>query len=267
MVDVSPASTTSQSTNVTVTGKAVGSAVVTVTFYDANGEMTVADNSFTVNVINSYSPPSSSGSLSSDSSSSGSAAVTAQPRPVTMAEALAAYNTALAAKGADSAAITPKLNGWYSEISLEIQRALAKKAGEDGVTVRFQINQVQSFQVTARITFDPSEAAGAIALTAYTENPTAVNTAAKFRKWFSNVVAVVSTGQTGGYGQPVEIVVKPDLTDADTENLVFYSYDSKANAYKRVEKPACWIDRNGYLHFTTEYGGEIIISEEPLARK
>jgi len=61
VVDVSPASTTSQSTNVTVTGKAVGSAVVTVTFYDANGEMTVADNSFTVNVINSCSPPSYSG--------------------------------------------------------------------------------------------------------------------------------------------------------------------------------------------------------------
>jgi len=50
-------------------------------------------------------------------------------------------------------------------------------------------------------------------------------------------------------------------------NLYFYSYDKKANSYKRIEKPAYWIDKNGYLRFTTEYAGEIIISEGALERK
>jgi len=47
----------------------------------------------------------------------------------------------------------------------------------------------------------------------------------------------------------------------------FYSYDKKTNSYKRIEKPAYWIDKNGYLRFTTEMAGDIIISEGSLERK
>jgi len=53
----------------------------------------------------------------------------------------------------------------------------------------------------------------------------------------------------------------------DTKNLYFYSYDKAANIYRRIEKPAYWIDKNRYLHFTTEYGGDIIVSDGPLERK
>ena len=88
-----------------------------------------------------------------------------------------------------------------------------------------------------------------------------------FEKWFSNDVAVVSFGQQGSFGQPVEVAVKVDPIVMDIHNLVFYSYDSKTNTYKRIEKPAYWIDGNGYLHFTTEFAGDIIISEGALEQK
>jgi len=261
VVDVSPASTTSQSTNVTVTGKAVGTATVTVTFYDANGEMTVADNSFTVNVINSYSPPTSSGSTRNRTPA-------VLPQPVTLAQAQAAYNAALqAAREIGSNTVNLTLRGNYSEIPLEVLQALSAWAKRDGLGIGLTVNVTKDLAVAARYVLDPSGAEQAVSLLASADSPSAVNAAGLFKKWFANKLAAVSTGQTGGFGMPVDIAVKVDLADMDTENLVFYSYDSKTNTYKRIENPACRIDTNGYLHFTTEYGGEIVISEGPLARK
>lgn len=51
----------------------------------------------------------------------------------------------------------------------------------------------------------------------------------------------------------------------DMTGLVLYSYDKAANIYRRIEKPAYWVDTNSYLHFTTEHAGDIIVSEGPLA--
>jgi len=211
-------------------------------------------------------------SRDSDSGSSGGSSrqdtIIAQPRPVTMAEALAAYNTALqAARESGGDTVKPKLSGYYSEISLEILQALSAWAKRDGMAIRLTVNVTKDFAVTARYILDPSAADRSISLLASADSPGAINTAARFRRWFTNKLAVVFTGQTGGFGMPVDIAVKVDLAGMDTENLVFYSYDSKTNTYKRIEKPAYWIDKNGYLHFTTENGGEIIISEGSLERK
>jgi len=73
--------------------------------------------------------------------------------------------------------------------------------------------------------------------------------------------------QAEPWGQPVEIAAKVDLTGMDTSNLCFYSYDKATNTYKRIEKPAYWIDKNGYLRFTTELAGNIVVSGGPLERK
>lgn len=88
-----------------------------------------------------------------------------------------------------------------------------------------------------------------------------------FGKWFKNKVQVVHMDHSGSYGQTVEIAAKIDLTGMDTANLYFYSYDKTANTYKRIEKSAYWLDKNGYLHFATELGGDIIISEGGLQKK
>ena len=88
-----------------------------------------------------------------------------------------------------------------------------------------------------------------------------------FEKWCSNKLRIVHLSHTGSFGQAVEIAAKVDLTDMDTDNLYFYSYDKSANSYKRIEKPAYWIDKNGYLHFTTGLAGDIIVSEGPLKKR
>jgi len=77
----------------------------------------------------------------------------------------------------------------------------------------------------------------------------------------------VQLDHTKPWGQPVQIAAKVDLTGMDTANLFFYSYDEKTNIYWRIEKPAYWIEKNGYLHFTTELVEDIIISEGALERK
>lgn len=88
-----------------------------------------------------------------------------------------------------------------------------------------------------------------------------------FERWFKNKLRVIHTDQQIDWGQPVRIAARVDLSGMDTKNLYFYSYDKATNSYRRIEKPAYWIDKNGYLHFTTEYAGDIIISEGPLKRK
>ena len=88
-----------------------------------------------------------------------------------------------------------------------------------------------------------------------------------FEKWFKNKVRAVHFDQQTDWGQPVGVAARVDLAGMSTNNLYFYSYDRKTNTYRRIEKPAYWIDKNGYLHFSTAYAGEIIISEGPLEKK
>ena len=88
-----------------------------------------------------------------------------------------------------------------------------------------------------------------------------------FEKWFSNKVRVIHFDQQADWEQPVGVAARVDLAGMNTENLYFYSYDKKANSYRRIEKPAYWIDKNGYLHFDTPYAGDIVISENPLEKK
>jgi len=115
--------------------------------------------------------------------------------------------------------------------------------------------------VEVRITLDPGKSTKGLNLSASTSNAGAKTREAMFEKWFRNNVSVVSFAQQGDFGQPVEIAAKVDLAGMDTKNLYFYSYDKKTNTYRRIEKPAYWIDKNGYLRFVTELAGDIIISE------
>ena len=159
------------------------------------------------------------------------------------------------------------LRGYFSEIPLDILQALSAWAKRDGMAIQLTVDVTKDSSVTARYVLDPSAAERTISLLASAESPGAVNAAARFKRWFKNKLTVIATGQTDGFGMPVDIAVKVDLAGFDTENLYFYSYDSKTNQYRRIEKAAYWIDKNGYLHFTSEFAGDIIISEGPLERK
>lgn len=88
-----------------------------------------------------------------------------------------------------------------------------------------------------------------------------------FDKYFTNNIKVVKFEHTGPFGMAIEVAVKLDLTNMNTENLYFYSYDAATNIYTPIAYPMYYIDTNGYLHFTVSNGGHVIISDGPLARK
>jgi hypothetical protein len=88
-----------------------------------------------------------------------------------------------------------------------------------------------------------------------------------FEKYFSNKIRTIHFDQSGKWENPIKIAAKIDFAGIDTTKLVFYSYDSTTNSYRRLEAPAYRIDANGYLRFTTEYAGEIIISEGGLEKR
>jgi hypothetical protein len=88
-----------------------------------------------------------------------------------------------------------------------------------------------------------------------------------FGKWFKNQIRTIHFDQAGRWEKPIQVAARVDLAGMDTKRLAFYAYDPKTNTYKRIETPEYWIDANGYLHFTTEYAGEIIIAEGELEKK
>ena len=121
--------------------------------------------------------------------------------------------------------------------------------------------------VDVRITLDPAKVTGGLNLSASTSGTTVQARKSLFEKWFDNNLQMISLGQKGGFGQPVEIAVQADLTKIDITDLHFYNYDAVKNTYARIWNPNCRVDKNGYLHFTTTLAGDIIISDGPLVKR
>ena len=88
-----------------------------------------------------------------------------------------------------------------------------------------------------------------------------------FKKYFNNEIAAVNLGQKGSYGMDVRIAVKVDLSKLNTENLNFFAYDRESNTYVKLTEPKYQIDANGYLHFDTSVGGDVIITDQALTAK
>ena len=149
-------------------------------------------------------------------------------------------------------------------------KALADAAVEAGKKVVLHADTMQGNAVQGRIYVQPEVLLNAkepIKLGIYTKPEKTAATTSLFGKYFDNKVATVSFEQQGGFGAQLEVAAKVDLTGMDVTKLVLYSYDKSTNTYRCIEKPAYWIDKNGYMHFTTELAGDIIISNGPLALK
>jgi uncharacterized repeat protein (TIGR02543 family) len=88
-----------------------------------------------------------------------------------------------------------------------------------------------------------------------------------FTQYFENPVAVVSLQPKTPLREAVEFAVRVDLSGFDPKNLWFYSYDATSNTYKRLTDTEYFLDRNGFLHFTTKASGDVIVSSGKLAKK
>ncbi|GHU80964.1 hypothetical protein FACS1894191_7290 [Clostridia bacterium] len=148
--------------------------------------------------------------------------------------------------------------------SYGIRAAALKLLGD----IRFYHDTLLDKAVAVRVTLSrPDAATKDLLLSGYIKGAAVDSTKAKFAKWFTNKTAVIHLEQQEPWGQSVEIAAKVDLSGMDTKSLVFYAYDKKTNTYKRIPAPKYWTDTNGYLHFTTELAGDIIITDKPLIKQ
>lgn len=125
-------------------------------------------------------------------------------------------------------------------------------------------------KLTARLYIDPEKSSGVradIKLGVSMEEKDIQKTSSTFEKYFDNNVSVVHFDHQGAFGMEIDAAVKVDLSKLNTQNLMFYSYNPATNRYTPIANPKASIDQNGFLHFTTNLGGDLIITDKPLARR
>ena len=212
---------------------------------------------------------------SSNSSSGGSSSNSTSTSSITPADPLANLLTRI--KAAVEKAVKETPTGQPIKATVQVKNATkitlamlkqaadtAKKTG-GSVTLYFDTMSADGKTVISRIIVKPELATSDISVSM--NETRAKNIKSFFEKYFTNKIAILSFDQQDSFGMPVEIAAKTDLTGMDSKNLCFYSYDNKANTYRRIEKPVYWIDKNGYLHFQTDVAGTIIISDGVLVKK
>jgi len=131
--------------------------------------------------------------------------------------------------------------------------------------MRFEHDTTDVRGVQARITFqNPAEMSGDVLVSAWVQGIDVNRVQSIFESFFSNSVRVVHFDHGDQWGQTARVAARIDLTGMDVENLYFYSYNREANTFRPIAEPNYRIDANGFLHYNTNMGGSIIISDGPL---
>jgi len=153
-------------------------------------------------------------------------------------------------------------------VSLAELKRMAADAQKDGKSPWFNADSViPGKDVDVRVGINPALATKGMYFAASSNDAKSTKIKTLFEKYFSNEIsAVVTLSQTGSFGQPAIICVKID-TDTNAADLAFYSYNAENNSYRAISQPNAWIDKNGYVHFTTTYADNIVISDGALAKK
>jgi len=120
--------------------------------------------------------------------------------------------------------------------------------------------------VDVRIILNPANAATSLNLSASTTSANAVSTQKIFQDQFGGTFSVISLGQQGNFGMEVTIAARVS-TVLNADNLFFYSFNREANTFRRFTPGSVQMDNNGFLHFTTHFAGDIIISNGLLEHR
>lgn len=163
-----------------------------------------------------------------------------------------------------------------SALTTDVMNAIAKaaKSASKGLDVSVVVNADtvdKSGAVLARMSVDVALALrnGSAIQTTIDVNPNSTvnaNIANHFAKYFTNEIATVAFAQKGSFGMNVPVAVKANLSALDVSSLVFYSYDVASNSFVEIQTEY-FVDTNGYLHFTTPVGNNIVITDAPLTAK
>jgi hypothetical protein len=118
-------------------------------------------------------------------------------------------------------------------------------------------------QVRVRIR-EPARIRRTINLSASVNSTMARVTTGHFENHFpESNVRVVDFLQQDPWEQNVRIAARVDFAGMNTQNLHFYSYNRETNKYKPVNT-GYGIDANGYVHFSSELAGSIVIADKSL---
>jgi hypothetical protein len=147
---------------------------------------------------------------------------------------------------------------------------MANAAARPGISLNIHADTLAASPdggaVDVRIILNPAQATRSLNLSASTANPQAGRIKNHYERFFSNDIMAVIFEQQGNFGQAVTIAARlaPGL---NTSNLVFYTYNSVANTHNPISITNYRVDESGYLHFTTNLAGVILISDGQLVRQ
>jgi enterochelin esterase-like enzyme len=192
-----------------------------------------------------------------------SAGTTANNAPVdvTTAQANSAVDAGVkAAKESGLTTATVSLNR-PGNITFDTLKAMSSRAG---MPLKINANTLSSNgkTVDVRISFDPARSVKDLNLFASSTSSVANSLRAQFGKLFTNDLVVVCFEQMGELGQLMEVAVKMDQK-INTSNLIVYSYNKESNTYSKINTTVR-VDESGYIHFNTQVGGDLLISDGEL---
>jgi hypothetical protein len=169
--------------------------------------------------------------------------------------------------GADVALITLKNPG---RVSAETLKAMAATAGMPLLIYADSVSADN--QVMVRISLNPARATKDVNLSAAISPATGASSQREsartrraqriqelFRLAYGSETAVISFGQTGDFGMPVEIAAFLEIPGGDPVSLPFWSFQRTTGVYRRIKNASPWRDSNGYTHFLTDQAGDIVV--------
>ena len=195
--------------------------------------------------------------------------------PLTAEQATAAFNTGLtAAKATGSAAVSTRVTN-KDNIPLDVMQSVAQQAKNNGKTTTIHADTVDaSGNILTRLYISPEKATKAVNVTARYDDTAVSAIRTMFNNHFKNKIAVMQLGyvgvlqpgQTRDIGMTVNVATKLSLAGMDTTKLRIYTYDPSTGYYYPVVT-TYRIDTAGFLHFSINKSGYVIVSEGPLEKK
>lgn len=86
-------------------------------------------------------------------------------------------------------------------------------------------------------------------------------------KVYRNKMQLVKFSQTGSFGMDVNVTAKLDFTGFNKNTLHFYTYDRTKKTLTQIAAPNFWFDQSGNLHFTTNTGNTVVVTDSALVKK
>lgn len=154
-----------------------------------------------------------------------------------------------------------------STVGSDVIKSLVETAKAENLTPILVADTMNGTSVAARISVDLTKLPDTVKelnLAVAVGNAPVENL---FQQYYSNTIQVVSFAQKGEFGTTIQAAVKVDLTKLNVKTLQFYTYDVATNAFMAIPATGYFVDGNGYLHFDTAMGNNILITDKKMTAK